>query len=73
MTTESFKTTVIRAAEGHFLTQSADVDIRERMVVSVIALGANDSADNYREITNAEAEEIREQQREAMKEDRPND
>ncbi len=63
MTIESFKTTVLRASQGHFLTQSADVDIKERIVASVIALGKNDSEANYKEITETEAEEIRQAQK----------
>lgn len=62
MTQESFNTVIIRPSAGHYLTQSADVPIEERMIASVIALGANDSADNYTEIDETEAEQIRQDQ-----------
>ena len=62
MTQESFKTTVLRPSPGHYLTQAADVDINDRMIASVVALGANDSADNYTEIDEATAEQIRQDQ-----------
>lgn len=64
MTQESFKTIVLRPSKGHFITQAGDVPIGERMVASMVALGANDSPDNYKEIDKAEAEEIRMAQRE---------
>ena len=73
MTTESFKTVVLRAAADHYLTQSADVDIIERMVVTVICLGRNDSAENYREITKEEGDAILAEQNQARKEEQPND
>lgn len=62
MTQESFKTTVLRPSSGHYLTQAADVPIEERMIASVVALGANDSADNYVEIDAETAEQIRQDQ-----------
>lgn len=62
MTQESFKTTVLRPSSGHYLTQAADVDINDRMIASVVALGANDSADNYVEIDEETAEQIRQDQ-----------
>lgn len=62
MTQESFNTTVLRPSSGHYLTQAGDVDIEERMIASVVALGANDSADNYVEIDEATAEGIRQNQ-----------
>ena len=62
MTQESFKTPVLRPSPGHYLTQAADVDINDRMIASVVALGANDSADNYVEIDEETAEQIRQDQ-----------
>ena len=56
MEAKQFTTTILTAGEGYFLTQVADVDINERIVASVLALGKNDSPENYREITAEEAD-----------------
>ncbi len=73
MTQETFKTTILRPAKDHFLTQVQDVDIKERMIASVVALGKYDSADNYKEISAEEAEEIRKAQAQADREENGND
>lgn len=65
MKTEEYTTTVLTPEEGHLLTQSGDVDIRERIVATSVALGRNDSAEGWREITEAEGEEYRRLRREA--------
>ena len=68
MITEEFTTTIIRAEEGKFLTQrGTKIDIKDRVVSNVVALGKYDSADNYKEISAAKAEEYRQQQQEAIK------
>lgn len=67
MKQEEFKTIVLTAGEGMYLTQaSAPENIEEAMVVTTVALGRHDSPENWREITAAEAEELREAQRAAM-------
>lgn len=73
MTQESFKTTVLRPSANHYLTQAGDVDIEERMIASVVALGRGDSIENYKEIDQAEADEIREAQAEARQQEKAND
>ena len=65
MKTEEYTTTVLTPEEGRLLTQVADVDIRERIVATSVALGRNDSAAGWREITEAEGEEYRRLRREA--------
>ena len=52
-----FKTIVISADEGHFLTQVGDVPISERLIATTIAIGRNDSAENYIEIDKQTADE----------------
>lgn len=67
MVQNEFKTTVIAAEEGKYLTQSFEVDIENRVVASTIALGKNDTVENWKEITKEEADTIRKQQAEAQK------
>ena len=68
MIQEEFTTTIIRAEEGKFLTQrGTKIDIKDRIISDVIALGKYDSADNYKEITATKADEYRQQQQEAIK------
>lgn len=68
MITEEFTTTIIRAEDGKFLTQrGTKIDIKNRIISDVIALGKYDSADNYKEISATKAEEYRQQQQDAIK------
>jgi len=67
MVQSEFKTIIIAAEEGKFLTQSADVEIASRVIASTIALGKNDSVDNWKEITKEEADTIKQAQEEALK------
>lgn len=67
MVQNEFKTTVIATEEGKYLTQSFEVDLLNRVVASAIALGKNDTVENWKEITKEEADTIRKQQAEARK------
>lgn len=50
---------ILEAEEGKFLTQaSLDIPISKRVVGTTIALGFNDSIDNWIEITAKEADDI---------------
>jgi len=70
MVTNEFKTTIITAKEGYYITNvSDDIDIKDRLIATSIALGKFDSVDNYKEITKAEADELKKQQEEAQKKD----
>lgn len=69
MTTSNFTTVILKPEEGHFLTQKKDVDIRERIVASTIALGKNDSIDNYIEIDAETADAYRAEQQKAIDEE----
>lgn len=65
MEVQNFTTKVIKASEGKFLTQVDDtVSIESRITSDTIALGKNDSAENYKEISEEEANEIRKKQEE---------
>lgn len=55
--------TVLTAAEGMMLTQATDIDINSRIVTDRVYLAVNDDAARWREITMAEAEDIRAEQR----------
>lgn len=73
MKTEQFTTTVITASEGYCLTQAADLEMAERVIVKKVALGRHDSPDNWKEIPRAEGEAILAAKREAEQEaDRQN-
>lgn len=62
MEVKEFTTTILTATDGNFLTQSDnDIELINRIVCTQIALGKNDKASNYKEISAAEAEELKEQ------------
>ncbi len=58
MTQEQYTTMVLKADEGMALTQAGDVSIRDRIITGTVYLAANDSPDNWKEITEAEGAEI---------------
>ena len=66
MTQEEFKTIIINADTDKYLTQSADVAIEDRIIATTIALGKNDSVDNWKEITKAEGDALKAQKEEAI-------
>lgn len=72
MTQKDYTTQVLTPEPGHFLTQTADVPLRERVVTDQpIYLAAQDAPDNWREIPVAEAEEYLNAQREEREADIP--
>lgn len=51
---------VLTPSEGHVITQADDnTPLQERLFSDKLYLAVNDSPDNYKEITIAEAEELR--------------
>ena len=60
---------VLRPNEGCLLTQSADVDVKERIFSEEIWLASTDSADNWKDITIEEADKIKKEQEAAMTEE----
>lgn len=70
METKQFTTTILTAAEGKSLTQADNnLDIRERIIAYTVAIGANDTPDNWVEITKEQADEYRAAQEAAIKGD----
>lgn len=63
MKSESFTTIIIEAEPGFVLTQSDNnVALCDRILATKLALGKFDSPDNYIEITQEEADEIKRNQ-----------
>ena len=60
---------VLKPNKGCLLTQSADVDIKERIFSDEIWLASTDSADNWKDITIEEADQIEKEQEAAMTEE----
>lgn len=70
MTSENYSMLTIKASDGYYITdKSDDVDIKQRIIATEIAIGKNDSADNYKEITAEEADELKRLQDEARKQE----
>lgn len=65
-TTQKIQVTKLTASEGMMITNAENVDIKDRLLARVVVLAVNDSADRYKEITEAEADEIRVQQKAAF-------
>lgn len=62
---------ILKAAEGHKLTQSADdTELGARITTAIVYLAVGDKAENWKEITDAEAEEIRQAQADKAEADR---
>lgn len=59
----------ISADEGMLLTQSTDIDIRERVIGKSIMLGKGCSSDDWKEITNEEADTIKAEQKRIYEEE----
>ena len=60
---------VLRPNEGCLLTQSADVDVKERIFSEEIWLASTDSADNWKDVTIEEADKIKKEQEAAIAEE----
>lgn len=57
---------IIEPTSGHVLTQSADINLKDRIFSEKIFLGVNDSIDNWKEITIKESEKLKTQQRDLI-------
>ena len=60
---------ILRPNEGCLLTQSANVNVKERIFSDEIWLASTDSADNWKDITIEEANQIKKEQETAMAEE----
>lgn len=72
MKKSNYTVQIIEPNEGFTLTQSAEVDVKARTFSKKIYLAVNDSPDNWKEITDAEAEELQAEQERLFKEEEEN-
>lgn len=70
MKKSNYTVQIIEPSEGYTLTQSKDVEVQDRILSKKIFLAVNDSPDNYKEITDKEADEIRAEQDRLAEEER---
>lgn len=68
MIQSNYTVVVLEPSEGHTLTQLQDVETQDRILSKKVFLAVNDSPNNWKEITDVEAEEIRVAQEEYAKE-----
>lgn len=54
--------------DGYKYTQSEDVELQDRLILSIICLADTANESDWKLITEAEADEIRRQQEESMNE-----
>lgn len=57
---------IIEPTDGHILTQSSDIDLKDRIFSEKIFLGINDSIDNWKEISIKEADDLKQKQRDLI-------
>ena len=69
MKTSNYTVQIIEPNDGFTLTQSADVELRDRIFSKKVYLAVNDKASNWKEITDAEADKLREEQEILARED----
>ena len=62
---------ILKPNEGCLLTQSADVELQKRVFSEEIWLASTDSADNWKDISIEEAEQIKKQQEELLSNEQP--
>lgn len=62
---------IIKPNDGCLLTQSADVELQNRIFSDEIWLAATDSADNWKDIPLDEAESLKKQQEELIANEQP--
>ena len=67
----TYTTRVLTPSNGYKLTQANDVEITNRIISDMVFLAATDAPENWKEITDAEAEEIKKQQADLAKANEP--
>lgn len=70
MKIENYTTIILTAEEGHYLTQSFEVDLRDRIISTKVALGITSTQDDWKEISVQEGNQIIEDQKKLMEEER---
>ena len=69
MISNTFTTIIIEAESGKYLTQSDEnIELKDRIVSTKIALGKYDTVDNYKEITKEEGDAIKVEQEKLVNE-----
>lgn len=68
MINTNYTVQVIEPSEGYTLTQSGDVNVESRILSKKVFLAVTDSISNWKEITDEEAEAIRQEQDKIAKE-----
>ena len=63
MITTTYSVRILQPSEGFTLTQNKEVDIKERIFSNAVYLAKTDMPSNWKEITNEEAEVLKEEQR----------
>lgn len=66
MKQSTYTVQVVQPSDGHILTQSADIDLKDRIFSEKIFLGVNDSIDNWKEITIEKANNLKQKQRDLI-------
>lgn len=66
MKQSTYTVQVVQPSDGHILTQSADIDLKDRIFSEKIFLGVNDSIDNWKEIKIEEADDLKLKQRDLI-------
>ena len=59
---------ILHKKDGYKYTQTADVPLEERLILSIICLADTANESDWKLITEAEADEIKRQQEESMNE-----
>ena len=57
---------ILKPNEGYLLTQSANVELQNRVFSDEIWLASTDSADNWKDISIEDAEQLKKQQQELI-------
>ena len=70
MKKSNYTVQIIEPSEGYTLTQAANIEAKDRILSKKIFLAVNDSPDNWKEITDAEAEAIKAEQERLAEEER---
>lgn len=61
MITSDYTVRVLQPSEGHYLTQSGDINIDERVFSDKVYLAVTDSVENWIEIDQAQYEEYQQE------------
>lgn len=66
MKQSTYTVQIIEPTSGHILTQSADIDLKDRIFSEKIFLGVNDKMENWKEITIEESNDLKQKQRDLI-------